>query len=404
MKIKLLLVFLAVSIFSQRINAQAIGHTTITFNDPSRTGGFGSGGGAGRQIQTEIYYPAATAGTDVPCTGTNLPVIILGHGFVMTWDAYTNIWTHLVPQGYVIALPRTEGNSSPVHVDFAKDLNLVVSRVKSLGHTATSIFYMKLGSTSAIMGHSMGGGASFLAGSGNDSITTLVTFAAAITNPSCVAPSATIKVPVLIMSGDHDGVAPPAKHQDSMYVKLFTGLSGSIPNKTQVYIKGGGHCGFSANSNTCLTGEGLSTPAPAISESFQSIINLDFTDLWLRFYLKSDCSAAPLFQDSLTQSPMVSYRQNMPLACLVTSVNSGNLHELNLFPNPAGEQVFISGLAPDASSEVTVFDVRGQKLGCNLSTEGGNLSVSLSGLEEGFYFLNIRQKGINRTLQFIKRN
>jgi len=31
-----------------------IGHTTITFNDPSRSGGFGTGGGSGRQIQTEI--------------------------------------------------------------------------------------------------------------------------------------------------------------------------------------------------------------------------------------------------------------------------------------------------------------------------------------------------------------
>ena len=43
----------------------SVGHTTITFNDPTRTGGFGSGGGTGRQIQTEIYYPAASAGTGV---------------------------------------------------------------------------------------------------------------------------------------------------------------------------------------------------------------------------------------------------------------------------------------------------------------------------------------------------
>ncbi|MDG0973711.1 MAG: hypothetical protein P8O07_06080, partial [Crocinitomicaceae bacterium] len=48
------------------MHAQQVGTTTITFNDPARTGGFGSGGGAGRQIQTEIYYPATTAGTDVP--------------------------------------------------------------------------------------------------------------------------------------------------------------------------------------------------------------------------------------------------------------------------------------------------------------------------------------------------
>jgi hypothetical protein len=31
-----------------------IGHTTPIFNDPARTGGFESGGGSGRQIQTEI--------------------------------------------------------------------------------------------------------------------------------------------------------------------------------------------------------------------------------------------------------------------------------------------------------------------------------------------------------------
>jgi len=70
----------------------SIGHTTITFNDPNRTGGFGSGGGAGRQIQTEIYYPAAMAGDNVPVSVGEFPVVVIGHGFVMSWDAYANIW------------------------------------------------------------------------------------------------------------------------------------------------------------------------------------------------------------------------------------------------------------------------------------------------------------------------
>ena len=34
-----------------------IGHTTLTFNDPTRNGVFGSGEGPGRQIQSEVYYP-----------------------------------------------------------------------------------------------------------------------------------------------------------------------------------------------------------------------------------------------------------------------------------------------------------------------------------------------------------
>ena len=46
------------------LNAQIFqtGTLTLTFNDPLRSGGFGSGGGPGRQIQIEIYYPAVTAG------------------------------------------------------------------------------------------------------------------------------------------------------------------------------------------------------------------------------------------------------------------------------------------------------------------------------------------------------
>jgi hypothetical protein len=75
---KLLLIIVA---FPSLVFCQfSIGHTTITFNDPARTGGTGSGGGAGRQIQTEIYYPAATAGVDVPVSNGNFPVITFGHG------------------------------------------------------------------------------------------------------------------------------------------------------------------------------------------------------------------------------------------------------------------------------------------------------------------------------------
>lgn len=81
MKKILLLVFSIVSliVFSQ----YQVGHTTITFNDPTRSGGFGSGGGSGRQIQTEIYYPAAVAGDNVPVVAGEHPVIVFGHGFAM---------------------------------------------------------------------------------------------------------------------------------------------------------------------------------------------------------------------------------------------------------------------------------------------------------------------------------
>ena len=108
----------------------AIGHTTLTFNDPSRTGGFGSGGGSGRQIQTEIYYPSTSAGTSTPVASGEFPVIVFGHGFAMSWDAYNDIWEHYVPRGYIMAFVRTEGSliPSPSHGDFGLDLALVAQK------------------------------------------------------------------------------------------------------------------------------------------------------------------------------------------------------------------------------------------------------------------------------------
>jgi hypothetical protein len=104
-----------------------VGHMTKTFNDPSRTGGFGSGGGPGRQIQTEIYYPATTTGDNVPVATGEHPVIVFGHGFAMSWDAYSNIWQYYAAKGYILAFPRTESGlfPGPNHNDFGLDLKLV---------------------------------------------------------------------------------------------------------------------------------------------------------------------------------------------------------------------------------------------------------------------------------------
>ena len=109
--------------FSLIIKAQPyqVGHVQITYNDPARSG---------RAIQTEIYYPAATAGTSVPVSTGSYPVIVFGHGFVMSWDAYQNIWDDLVTQGYILAFPRTEGSISPSHAEFGKDLKYLVTKLK----------------------------------------------------------------------------------------------------------------------------------------------------------------------------------------------------------------------------------------------------------------------------------
>lgn len=266
------------------------GHRTVTFNDPARTGGFGSGGGAGRQIQCEVYYPAASNGNDVPISTGQFPFIVFGHGFVMTWDSYQNLIDHYVPLGYVMVFPRTEGGFSPVHQDFALDLQIVGTKMEALGSDASSFFYQAWNGRKAVMGHSMGGGASFLAAAQNTAaFDILVGLAPAETTPSAINVSSGITIPVLIFSGSADAVTAPATNHRPMY--------DSVANvcKHFISITGGGHCYFANSSTTCDFGESASGGNLTITRPVQHDITFDALDPYLKFYLMKDCASWPVF-------------------------------------------------------------------------------------------------------------
>ncbi|MFN3917936.1 MAG: T9SS type A sorting domain-containing protein [Flavobacteriales bacterium] len=288
----LLGVFLCNLLFSQ----YSIGRTTITFNDPSRTGGFGSGGGAGRQIQTEIYYPANSNGIGVPLTSGEFPVIVFGHGFVMAWDAYQNIWEEFVPKGFIIAFPRTEGGFSPSHNDFAVDLNVVEQRMQLETTITNSLFYQKIKNTSAIMGHSMGGGSTVLAGANNLSVKTIIGLAPAETNPSAISAAGNVTVPTLIFSGSQDGVTPPNNHHLPIYSAIMSDC------KAYISITGGAHCYFANSNFNCDFGESTASSGISITRARQQQITYNYLQPWLDFYLKGDCDAFDDFESLLTIS------------------------------------------------------------------------------------------------------
>lgn len=273
-----------------------IGHTTVTFNDPTRNGGFGSGGGPGRQIQTEVYYPTYTAGENTPvATFPDFPVIVFGHGFAMGWDAYQNIWEHLVPQGYIMAFVRTEGGliPAPSHGDFGQDLALVSTKMLALDASAGSLFNGKVKQKSVIMGHSMGGGATMLAAANNANIAGIVGLAPAETNPSAIGVCANISVPALIFSGSSDGVTPPAEH----HLPIYQGIASNC--KSFVSITGGAHCYFANSNFNCDFGESTSSQGISISRAEQQEKTFWFLDPWLQYVLGTDCFALNDFQSSL---------------------------------------------------------------------------------------------------------
>lgn len=316
MKTLILLNFTLLSFLS--IAQYQVGHTTITFNDPARTGGFGSGGGTGRQIQTEIYYPAATSGDNVTVSSGQFPVITFGHGFAMSWDAYTNIWQHYINRGFILAFPRTEGGFSPSHGDFGIDLKQVSDKMLALNSNTNSIFNGKILQKSAIMGHSMGGGASFLAAANNTNIETVVGLAPAETNPSAIAAAANVSVPALVFSGSSDGVTPPADH----HIPIYQGLTSSC--KSFVSITGGAHCYFANSNFNCDFGESASSTNISITRAEQQAAIYGILDPWLDFKLKGICDSYAAFLLAIDSQPGTVNETICPTIPTVSILNDPN--------------------------------------------------------------------------------
>jgi dienelactone hydrolase len=358
------------------LRAQQIGQTTITFIDSSRNN---------RQIPTEVYYPANAAGTNVPIAAGEFPVLVYGHGFVMVWSAYENIWTSLVPTGYIMAFPKTESGFAPVHAEFGKDLAFLAQYIQQNGAgeyvPATSV-----ANKSAIMRHSMGGGAGFLAAANNTNITTMVSFAAANTNPSAIDAAKNCTIPTLLFSGTNDCVTPPTQHQNLMY----DSCAGNY--KTQINITGGGHCFFANNNINCSLGESTCTPTPTITREQQQLTTNNFLIPWLDFFLKDMANQGAAFQQLLATDNRISYRQNKPIT---TPTGTGNLllnQQLTVYPNPAKNKLNIVS-SSQFFDVINLFDVNGKEVVKQLLVQPTKeIGLEVSNLNNGIYLLQVNKQ------------
>lgn len=316
-----LLTSLLALLFTLSLQAQnySVGHSSLNFKDASRSGGFSiSGGttvptgGTGRTIGTEVYYPATSTGDNTPFATGIFPVVIIGHGFAMGWDSYTTLTDSLVKNGYIVALPRTEGSllPAPSHLDFGKDLAKVAELMGALNTTSGSVFNGKQNGRMAIGGHSMGGGATFLSDAfAPSSVKCYFTFAAAETNPSAVTAAAAVTRPHLVFAGTYDCVAAPATNQTLMYNALTNSVCRTYINITKAY-----HCAFADNNFNCGFGEGTCITAGGLSSTAQQAIVRMYLNPYLDYYLKQICPAWTKFQN-LTDTATISTVQ---AACTIS--------------------------------------------------------------------------------------
>jgi predicted dienelactone hydrolase len=330
---------------SQQLAAQPYftGHTTISFTDSTRSN---------RSIPTEVYYPATITGDNAPFAGTSTqtyPLVVFGHGFVMTWSAYENIWTTLTANGYIVAFPKTETGFAPVHITFAQDIAFLVSAIENEGSNASSILYQHVDSNSCVMGHSMGGGSALLSVQYNNTINAVAVLAPAETNPSAIAACSTIVLPSLILAGGNDCITQPATNQIPMYNALISSC------KSIVTVTGGSHCQFAESNFNCSIGEATCTPAPAISRAFQHAVVDSVLVPWLNNYLKSNCTDGIAFQNLLSTSPNITSQQNCQI-CSVSNINT--IPQIKTIINFDGNTLFVK--SNFAINNIQLYNLQGQ--------------------------------------------
>lgn len=289
-----------------------IGSRTITFTDPARNN---------RSIPTEVYYPAVSAGANAAVAEGQFPVIAFGHGFAMGVNAYQNWWEQLVPLGYIVVLPTTEGGlfPAPNHGNFGGDLAFLAAKLQADNSNASSPFFGKVRQRAALMGHSMGGGASFLGAANNTDIQCVVGLAPAQTTPSASAAAANVTVPSLILYGTEDQVTPEASHS----LLIHNGVASTC--KSYVRITGGAHCYFGNYNAICAAGE-TNTAVLNMDRAVQHSLSYAVVLPFLKYFLYDDCPSFDQFNNEMLTNP--GYGTNLygcPNNAPVITENSGTL-------------------------------------------------------------------------------
>ena len=289
------LLFVVISAFAQ---TYAVGHRTFTYADAAR---------ANRSVTGHIYYPATTTADNAAFATGKFPLVVFGHGFTIAWTEYDFFYQALAQNGYIVVMPTTEGGLSPNHANFGGDLKFLVTKMNAENAVSTSPYYQRLSGKNAVMGHSMGGGAAFLAAAGNTSVHTLVTFAAANTTPSAITAAATVTCPSITFGGSRDCVAAPATNAKAMYLGATT-----ASYRAYIEIINGSHCQFGKASafSRCNLAEGTacgSTAAGFVTIASQHQQMLNVTLPWLNYSLKASCAGYLSYNNYLITSTLHTY-------------------------------------------------------------------------------------------------
>jgi dienelactone hydrolase len=379
MKIIIAIFFLFVCI---NIHAQpyAIGKRAINFTDASR---------ANRVINTDVFYPALIAGnnTNIASGTEKFAVIVFGHGFVMPTSAYQWLVDSLVPQGFIVALPNTESSFAPSHENFGRDIAFLCNRIMSLNDSAGNFLINRVLQKSASGGHSMGGGASFLAHNYTTTINAIFNFAAAETTPSAKAAALNINKPSLIFAGSADCIVP-----DTTQLKLYNNIP--YPCKTFINITNALHCQFGNNDATCSLGQltnGCNTSSITAPIVFTK--TMAFLLPFLNYYLKQNCTSINNFNDAYNNTLGIVKQRTCitdPLGCVNTNINNRTVNnKVALMPSCIMVNQPLKILTNQTIKSYTILNALGVAVIKNKIINTNAILINTVNLKTGVYFVKL---------------
>jgi dienelactone hydrolase len=147
-----------------------------------------------------------------PRTGSGLPAVAFGHGWLQPVHRYHGLLRHLASWGIVAAAPAVERGPLLSARLLASNLGttLDVCTGVRLGSGDISVDPARL----ALAGHGMGGGAAVLTASTSDRVRAVVTLAATETHPSASEVASSVTAPGLHLAAGEDRIAPPVAHAE----------------------------------------------------------------------------------------------------------------------------------------------------------------------------------------------
>ncbi|MFT6739990.1 MAG: dienelactone hydrolase [Paraglaciecola sp.] len=229
----------------------------------------------------------------------------------------------------------------------------------------------------AVGGWSMGGGGAQLAAASDNNIKAVLALCPWL-DPNQVSPAdLNHPVPILIFSGENDGVAEPSSHANIHYE-----YTPETTNKLIYEIGNAGH-----NIANDPTGGQDEVGKIAIS--------------WLKYHLIGDSCYCPLFLD--TPSTASNYMTNVvcpEISTATTEIDFDNHFSYHLYPNPTSGNINLKVENINHQTNYEIISLAGAKMSSGVLFHEIT-SIDVQNLQTGIYIMNVKTALISERIKFM---